>query len=871
MKSFAIVMFVSAVALTGASATFELSKIFQDKMVLQRGRALTVWGKGPVGETVTVSFGGQSAAGKVAEDEFWEATFASPFAADATGREFVAACSDGAKVTLTDVLVGDVWIAAGQSNMVMPLKGSGYGNTYGCDEAVAALQATSQIRLRGTGGDKLSAPEYYEVRGGAWAQPGAGNSAVAMHFALCCATNNPTVPVGIVQAAMNAMTIDLWMPREEGETSANQGLLWNSMLAPLKRFGFRGAIWYQGESNAADGDNAAAWSYDSTLAKMVARWRDYFGVTPAEFPFYLVQLAGYDDVEGSSEDPSGDSHPNHRVIRDSMFRATKSIENCGMAVAWDCGRHYDPALNPRSMCIHPKCKNVPGQRLALHALKDVYGKDVVAESPYWTSTRALGDGRIRVSFSMNGSVGLATGLKISTDAAYPVPTPGAAVKGFSVAGIDRIWHWAEAAVDPSGDSLTLSSATCPDPVYVRFAYRCNPIDGEANLYNREMLPVVPFTTDLFSDAARRTDDVRAFPGTFASGDVIAGNGSSATVFTNFNQQALSKSVTLKDGVFVSSLNSLNLNADALTLDNAEFVGNSTKQGTLYLCTAGRLRLVNSGSVGGFTVGQYRPGGLVLEVRDGVSSCGALGWTDWMGTGLATLVVSNAQLRVRGSVNIAVPNDVIDLTVPADGWASAPIQAGTSVALHKQTVFRIDASTVKNPVRLPLVTAGTTLTCDSAQCGELAEVRTNGRLVPSFAVEGKTLYLDLASRAPSSDGAKGTEDSPWALGGGLSGWTNEVGELVVSGLSEDGASVARVCETIAAVPSSAAPSASSVGVDASAGVFTMRVSVENAPVLDETWQKVDLTDDNVCVEDDRVRVSVPQDGPRGFYRFKTISK
>ena len=467
----------------------ELSKIFQSNMVIQRDRTVRVWGKGPMGETVTVSFAGQTAtSAAIGEDDLWEAAFARPFAANPEGQQLKVTCSDGATITLDDVLVGDVWIAAGQSNMVMPVKGSGYGDTYDADATVADMANHPQIRWMAMDikyGQALT-PEPYEVKGGAWGKAAGSLSAVAYHFAHDCVTAHPEIPVGIVGAYCNALALGYWKP---GGTKT----LWNCQLAPITRFAVRGAIWYQGESDA-EGTRLRDHRYYSTngLEPMVAAWRQEFGVEAADFPFYFVQIAGYLN-NSSADDPSGDDDYAYRAVRESMFWARRHIENCGMVVAWDCGRlKLDGETD--LVCQHPKCKSVLGKRLALLALRNVYGDNVVAESPYWTETVTDGNGNIRVKFDMNGSAGLTTALKNWDDAAWPVKTTGEPLKGFAVAGSDKVWHWADAVIE-STDTIRLSSADVAKPLYVRYCYRNNPVGGIANGYNEEMLPIAPIATE----------------------------------------------------------------------------------------------------------------------------------------------------------------------------------------------------------------------------------------------------------------------------------------------------------------------------------------------------------------------------------------
>ena len=490
----------------------ELSKIFQRNMVIQRDRLVRVWGKGPMGETVTVSFAGQTATSAViGEDDLWEVAFARPFAANPTGQRLKVSCSDGTTITLDDVLVGDVWIAAGESNMVMPVNGSDYGDTYDADATVADMANHPQIRWMAMDikYGQAPTPEPYEVKGGAWGKAAKDLSAVAYHFAHDCVTAHPDIPVGIIGCYCNALSISYWTP---GGTKT----LWNCQLAPITRFAVRGAIWYQGETDACPTEiRDHRWYGRDLLKPMVAAWRKEFGVAAEDFPFYFVQLAGCLN-NSTADDPSGDNDDGYRAVRESMFWARRNIENCGMVVAWDCGR-LKLEGETDLVCQHPRCKNVLGKRLARLALRNVYGDNIVAESPYWTETETDGIGNIRVKFDMNGSAGLTTALKNWDDAAWPVKTTGEALKGFAVAGSDKVWHWANAVIESAG-TIRLSSPDVAKPLYVRNCYRCNPVGGIANGYNEEMLPIAPIATEYSWYADVRKDSESDDPPVVTIGD-----------------------------------------------------------------------------------------------------------------------------------------------------------------------------------------------------------------------------------------------------------------------------------------------------------------------------------------------------------------
>jgi sialate O-acetylesterase len=234
--------------------------------------------------------------------------------------------------------------------------------------------------------------------------------------------------------------------------------LYNGMIAPIVPIAIRGAIWYQGESNAGRAEQ-----YRKLLPTMIQSWRDAWNQDgPArEFPFLIVSLANFQDPRSEP----GDS--DWAELREAQT-ITANLPNNGQALAIDLA---DPE-NPRD--IHPRNKQDVGKRLALVALGKTYGKPVVYEGPTFESLK-VENGKVRIKFKS------ADGLKTKD---------GEPVKGFAVAGEDRKWHWAEGKIE--GDSVVLSSDKVSQPVAVRYAWAHNP---PTNLYNAAGLPAVPFRTD----------------------------------------------------------------------------------------------------------------------------------------------------------------------------------------------------------------------------------------------------------------------------------------------------------------------------------------------------------------------------------------
>jgi sialate O-acetylesterase len=228
-------------------------------------------------------------------------------------------------------------------------------------------------------------------------------------------------------------------------------VLYNGMIAPVAPFGVKGAIWYQGESNAG-----RAAQYQTLLPAMIKDWRRSFG--QGDFPFYIVQLANF---QVRHPDPVEDAWAELREAQDIVSR---KVKNSGLAVAIDIGDRND---------IHPKDKQTVGHRLALQALHKTYGMPIPCSGPTFRSATVLGNA-VKVRFD-------------HTDGGL---TSKGELRGFQIAGADGKFYWADARVE--GDSVLVTSPRVAQPAYVRYAWDTDP---EASLYNAAGLPAVPFRTD----------------------------------------------------------------------------------------------------------------------------------------------------------------------------------------------------------------------------------------------------------------------------------------------------------------------------------------------------------------------------------------
>ncbi|MBN1349282.1 9-O-acetylesterase [candidate division KSB1 bacterium] len=238
-------------------------------------------------------------------------------------------------------------------------------------------------------------------------------------------------------------------------------VLFNGMISPLLPYAIRGAIWYQGESNAG-----RAFQYRSLFPAMITDWRSHWG--QGDFPFLFVQLANFGKLKS---EPADDAWAE---LREAQLM-TLSLPNTGMALAIDIGEAFD---------IHPKNKQEVGRRLALNALGRVYGKNIVFSGPIYKSMKVEAN-TIRLTFDhIDG------GLSIQN---------GSALKGFAIAGHDSVFHWANARID--GETVVVSHPQIAEPVAVRYGWAMNPV---CNLYNKAGLPASPFRTDDWKGITRHS-------------------------------------------------------------------------------------------------------------------------------------------------------------------------------------------------------------------------------------------------------------------------------------------------------------------------------------------------------------------------------
>ena len=544
MKKFVALIAVLLSAGVSSAGSLAMSAYWQDHMVLQRDKPITVWGKDAAGRTVTVSFAGQTATAVTGSDGFWETTFAQTFAVSATPRALTITDNAGETLTLSDILVGDVFLAAGQSNMDRRLV---HDHTYEEPQAVKDFCKDDDgirfIRIarssENTNGQEnlFDLPPHKAVndaikyfgQGYDWAPAVDTNknfvSSLALNFAHYIRQTNAAkgqdVPIGIIHASSGGTAIRSWLRPEvltaNGFTAlSTDGGYWNNMMAPIKRAKFRAILWYQGCSDAGKTPD----EYKQLMDVLVKDRRDRWGDN-GDLPFYAVQIGtiGYDNGEvqtiGFDKYPApsmSNNGQNYAFIREAQrLWDVSDTGTHGLAVILDHVRCMDKGD------LHPVDKNFVARRLSLFARRDLYGEpNLTTDGPVFSRAVREADGAVRISFKPGTAKGLTSGrLKMANDLTLSrfikMDDP---VKGFAICGSDGVWKEAEATIE--GETVVLRAQGLAAPT--RFHYGFWSITRSDNfefgqrlsLYNGEGLPLsplAPMDVEVASTSAKTADPV----------------------------------------------------------------------------------------------------------------------------------------------------------------------------------------------------------------------------------------------------------------------------------------------------------------------------------------------------------------------------
>jgi sialate O-acetylesterase len=495
-------------------ADIKPAALFSDHMVLQQGTTVPVWGWADVGEQVTVAIGDQKQTATAGSDKKWmikltDLKAGGPTEMTISGTPATGADAKPDSITITDVLIGEVWVGSGQSNMTFPVSKS-KGSYAGLINEQQEIAAANYPQIRMFTPKPAKAYEPQTDLAGQWQvcspQTVPGFSAVGYLFARDL-QREIKAPIGIVTLAFGASTIDAWISREalsadpalkptlDGFDASVQffranpaapasaappipwpinkprsasgkqknpvqdqhepTVLFNGLTNPAIPYAMRGVIWYQGESIV--GGDAGLSRYPQLQATLIQDWRKRWG--EGDFPFFIVQLPALQNIS------------NNPRVREGQATVL-SLPNTAMAVTIDIGDPND---------VHPHNKAPLGERLTRIALANVYGQKIEFSGPVYDSMTIDG-ATIRVKFTHIG------GGLVARDGP---------LKWFQIAGDDRQFVAADAIID--GDSVVVSSPQVKSPVAVRYAWDDYP--AGCNLYNcytpgsSDGLPAAPFRTD----------------------------------------------------------------------------------------------------------------------------------------------------------------------------------------------------------------------------------------------------------------------------------------------------------------------------------------------------------------------------------------
>ena len=454
-----------------SSAQIELSNLFSDNMVLQQESHVNFWGKAKKNQELIIytSWSGKIIRTIVTDDGSWEVKIKTP---SAGGPYNIQVTCNGETKTINNVLIGEVWLASGQSNMEMTLSGNNREPVNGSLDAIANSNNT-KIRFFNVK-VKVSDERIDDIEG-EWLEANFKNtpnfSAVAYSFAKYL-NQVLDIPFGIINSPKDGSVAEAWISSDvlkkittnkelsyyAKQPHNNPSVLFNGMINAIIPFTIKGVIWYQGEGNSGRYQN-----YMKLMNGLIKNWRDEWGL--GDFPFYFVQLA----PNGSLGQGNGTTQA---FLREAQLRTMLSVKNTGMAVTLDIGS---------TITNHPPEKLLIGKRLAYWALAKNYGFNGLPHSgPVYESMKVKNNKvYVNFKFAKNG-----------------VTSYGKPLSGFEIAGEDKIFYSADALIDPHWSAgwenrsvLTLSNKNVPNPLYIRYGWK-NYIKGA--LYNVEGLPASSF-------------------------------------------------------------------------------------------------------------------------------------------------------------------------------------------------------------------------------------------------------------------------------------------------------------------------------------------------------------------------------------------
>lgn len=465
-NSFILVTLLIAFAIPSIKLYGEvkLPAIFSNNMVLQQNTEVALWGTALKNATVkvTASWNNKSYSVRSDKEGKWKLKISTPSA----GGPYELTVSDGKTLKFENVMIGEVWVCSGQSNMEMPMKGFKSQPVSGSNEAIAT-SSNPYIRLFTV--KKATNVQPQDDFIGSWenCEPETVSefSATAYYFGLML-NKVLKVPIGLINSSWGGTLIEPWISEDGfkrfdfvklpdknqlGDISPQTPTaLFNAMINPMVGYGIRGAIWYQGEANR----NKPA-EYLQLLPGLIENWRSLWGV--GDFPFYYMQIAPFD---------YGSDFENSAYLREAQLKASVATPNVGMATIMDIGEKN---------CIHPSDKKTGSYRLAYLALAKTYGKKGFASAGPVLKDMTISGSMIKLTF-INADNGLTSfGKEMSC---------------FEVAGANKRFYPAKASVIDGG--ITLICPSVAEPVAVRYAFKDFVV---GDLFNTEGIPASSFRTD----------------------------------------------------------------------------------------------------------------------------------------------------------------------------------------------------------------------------------------------------------------------------------------------------------------------------------------------------------------------------------------
>ncbi len=449
---------------TNLKAEVKLPAIFGEHMVLQQRTDAAIWGTATAKNTVqvTTSWNNQSYSTKAGSDGKWKLKVKTP----AAGGPFSITITDGQVLILNNVLIGEVWVCSGQSNMQMTMNGYHNQPILGSNKAIATSTSNS-IRLITIERDKSL--ERLDDFSGKWMEcnpESVGNFSATAYFFGRMIQQALDVPVGLICSSWGGTRIEPWISengiknfnwvdlpdkKQDGDfTQQTPTVLFNAMIAPMVGYAIKGGLWYQGESNRNEPKE-----YEQLMPGLIENWRSEWGI--GDFSFYYCQIAPFD---------YGTNGLNSAFLREAQLNASTAISNTGMACLMDVGEKNN---------IHPADKKAAGERLAFLALAKTYQLAGFEFS-----------GPTLKEMAVEGSV-----VELTFDhAGHGLTTFGQELVNFKVAGENKRFYLAKAFI--TRDGITLFSPSVENPAAVRYAFE-DFVIGE--LYNTEGLPASSFRTD----------------------------------------------------------------------------------------------------------------------------------------------------------------------------------------------------------------------------------------------------------------------------------------------------------------------------------------------------------------------------------------